>query len=190
MDLSLKKSFLTDRIGPLPTWAWMLIGLGAAITWSVVRSNKKASDAKATDKSTGDTTDGSGVDLIGGDQSPPIVFQSYVTSNFLPPAGGRQSPPVAPPPASTPPATTPPPPATTTAPPPPTTAPKGQWVTVARWTHHNAPWNSTLSGIAAHIYHNQSKWPSIWNAPQNAALKTRRKRPEEIRAGDKIWVPA
>lgn len=190
MEMGLQKSFLTNKLGPLPTWAWMLIGLGIAVTIAVIRSNKAAAAKKtaeqpdtSTDSSTGD------VDLIGGNQRPPIVFQNYSTSIFQPPAGGRAMPPAAPPATTLPPGPgTPAPPTTTTA--PPTNTSHGSWVTVARWTAHNAPWNSTLYGIAAHVKHNGNLWPSIWNAPQNAALKARRKKPEEIRAGDKIFVPA
>lgn len=190
MDLSIKQSFLTNKIGPLPTWAWMLIGLGAAVGFSVIRANKTAAKAKATDQSTGDTTDDSGVDLIGGNQRPPIVFQSYVTSLFQPPAGGRPGPPTAPP-ATTPPTTSPPVPKPVPGKPAPAPAkPGGQWVSVAKWTAKNPPWNSTLYGIAQHLKGKGADWPSIWNAPQNAALKSRRKKPELIQERDKIWVPA
>jgi hypothetical protein len=73
---------------------------------------------------------------------------------------------------------------------PPVPKPAGQWVTVAKWTAKNPPWNSTVWGMASHLYHNGNRWTSIWNAPQNAALKSRRKVPEHIQAGDKVWVPA
>lgn len=196
MDSAEAKGFLAKKLGPLPTWAWMLIGLGVAVTVSVIRANKANAKKAATDTTDG-STDDSGVDLIGGNQRPPIVFQDYVTSIFTPPAGGRETPPTAPPPVTTPPATGGPstdpvqppvvrPPATK----PPAPKPAGQWVTVAKWTAKNPPWNSTVWGIANHIYHNGNRWTSIWNAPQNSALKSRRKKPEEIQAGDKIWVPA
>jgi len=192
-------AFLKEKKGPLPIWAWMLIGLGAAVTFSVIRSNLADKKKAATDTTDG-STDGSGIDLIGGNQRPPIVFQDYVTSIFVPPGGGRTTPPTAPAPVTTPPVVstdpvqppvvrqppTPAPPATK----PPAPKPAGQWVTVSKWTAKNPPWNSTLWGIANHVYHNGSRWTSIWNAPQNSALKTRRKTPEHIQAGDKIWVPA
>lgn len=197
--------FLKEKHGPLPTWAWMLIGLGVAVTISVIRNNlaakKKADQDTTADTETGDAD---AIDLIGGNQRPPIVFQNYVTSLFTPPVGGRNSPPTAPPPVTTPPAAPPPvstdpvkPPVVRQPPPgkppatkPPAPKPAGQWVTVSKWTAKNPPWNSTVWGIANHIYHNGSRWTSIWNAPQNSALKTRRKDPQHIQPGDKIWVPA
>ena len=196
-------AFLTEKKGPLPLWAWLLIGLGLAVTFSVIRNNL-AAKKNADQGTTADTETGDNVDLIGGNQRPPIVFQNYSTSIFTPPMGGRTTPPVAPPPVTTPPAAPPPPsdgPATpppdkqppTPKPPatkPPVKKPAGQWVTVSKWTAKNPPWNSTVWGIANHIYHNGSRWTSIWNAPQNAALKTRRKDPQHIQPGDKIWVPA
>lgn len=206
MDTGEAKAFLARKLGPLPTWAWMLIGLGAAVTFSVIRNNRASAKAKADETPDSETDSSTGVDLIGGNQNPPVVFQNYSTSIFTPPNGGRTTPPTAPPPVTTPPATVPPPattpPATSTTPvtTPPVTkpvatkpappAPKGQWVTVAKWTAKNPPWNSTLWGIANHVYHNGNKWAQVWNAPQNAALKARRKKPEGIQAGDKIWVPA
>ena len=62
-------------------------------------------------------------------------------------------------------------------------------VSVGKWTRHNAPWNSTLYGIADHLWGNGDAWRAIWYAPQNKTLREQRKDPEEIQPGDKIWVP-
>lgn len=202
------KSFVMQKWGPLPAWAWMLIGLALAVVYSSWKKNKQAASQQQDQ----------GVDLIGGDQNPPVVFQDYdtiITSVNTPPGGGREHPPVRPPlhgapipgpsnppggrehlpipnpePAPAPrptPLPAPPPPAPKPTPPAP---PAGQWVTVAKWTASNPPWNSTLWGISQHVYGNGNLWTSIWNAGQNASLKTRRKDPKLIQPGDQIFVPA
>jgi nucleoid-associated protein YgaU len=189
-------SIVKEQVGPLPMWGWMGLGLGAALAFSVWRKNK-AKAAQATQDAAPP------VDLIGGDQRPPIVFQDYTTVNTpitFPPGGGRLHPP-SPAPVPTPaPAPTPTPTPTpgpvsppTPVPQPPSTPPPqpaGQWVTVSRWTSTNPPWNSTLWGISSHIYGNGNLWPSVWGNPNNAALVARRKRPELIQPGDRIFVPA
>ncbi len=196
--LGVRREFFTEKLGPLPVWAWMLIGLGLAVTWAVIRDNKARSKRQEDEESQGDPY-GAGVDveLIGGNQNPPIVFQNYNQPVYLPPTGGRLTPPVAPP-VATPPGKPPPlvplpqvkpDPAKPSAPAKPA-EPAGWWITVSKFTTKNPPWNSTLSGIAKHFYAQGEKaWPIIWNDPHNAALKTRRKDPKLIQPGDKIWVP-
>lgn len=66
---------------------------------------------------------------------------------------------------------------------------KGKYVTVAKWTPKNAPWNSTVWGITSHLLGPKTSWKTVWNAPQNSALRAKRKDPKKIQAGDKIWVP-
>jgi hypothetical protein len=167
----------------MPVWAWGLIGLGLAVvirTWSA----NKASGQQQTD-TTVDTT-------------PPTVNQDYITiinpidtAPHEPPGQGRGEPPTGIGDDRDKPVTPRPPPTRVPDRPTPRPTPKppaGQWVTVAKWTARNAPWNSTLSGIASHFKIKQ--WQTVWNLPQNAALKARRKKPELIQPGDKIWVPA
>lgn len=83
--------FLRQQVGPLPLWAWGGLGLGAAVVYSVYKKNKATATA-ATPSSTG-------VQLVGGDQTPPIVWQNYNT-NFLP---GPETPPSKPPGSGAPP---------------------------------------------------------------------------------------
>jgi hypothetical protein len=164
---------LTKKIGPLPTWGWMLIGLGVAIAIASVRKDKTASDKKDNGESAGGADGTEGPDLIGGNQRAPVVFQSYSTTlNNIPPAGGRPFPPSAPPPPG-----------------PPPSSP-GQWVTVAPWKKHGAPWNSTLAGMAKKLLGSGDAWKLIWNAPENASLKARRKSVDNLQSGDRVWVPA
>lgn len=184
VDMRVHKSMLTNKIGPLPTWAWMLIGLGLAIAISVVRSNKKNSDAKAAEQSTG--TDANGVQLVGGNQRPPIVFQDYVTSIFQPPAGGRTCPPACPPPpapACSGPACPPPCP-------PDSGPPCGQWVTLSKCGRGGRrQWDSDIYGCAQQLCGSRDKWKDIWDCPENAPLRTRRKSPDACQPGDRVWCP-
>lgn len=107
---------------------------------------------------------------------PPVVAPPPVDPSKPDPP----TPPVVTPP--TPPVVTPP---VVTPPKPPAPAPTGRTVTVTPWpTKH-----STLSGIASTYLGSQSKWPTIWNAPQNTGVRNLRKKPELIRAGDKFFVP-
>lgn len=192
------KSFVTQKLGPLPVWVYGLTGLAAAVLYSQWKKNKAA--ATPTD----DPGLVNGVRLVGGDQTPPLVFQNYSTDvntfNWAPPGGGRPHPPSPAPvpaplpigiPEATPPPATPAPRPAPTPAPSPAPAPSGQWVTVAKWGNP-APWNSTLWGIAQHFGRGGSStnWLYIWNAPQNAAEKARRKDPKLIQPGDRLWVPA
>jgi hypothetical protein len=180
---------LTRKLGPMPMWAWMLAGLAVALVYRQWQANKAA-----TTQTTGSTVD----------TTPPNVTQDFITINAPistapeePPGQGRSEPPqgggqggVA---GGTPPAVVHPGPIPVRVPSRPTptpapTKPAGQWVTVAKWTATRTAWNSTLSGIAAHF--KIKSWQTVWNAPQNAALKARRKDPKLIQPGDKIFVPA
>lgn len=58
--------------------------------------------------------------------------------------------------------------------------PKTTTVTVAKWTAHNAPWNSTLSGIAAHYHTTVANLLKL-----NPGIRN----PNLIYAGQKIKVP-
>lgn len=182
-------SFLTRKYGPLPVWAYMLLAVAAAVVYSMYQKNKAASSSASSASPTPD-------------QTPPQVFQTYVNVNDTdqyatpppqPPIAGRPRGmppaivPVAPPPAPNGP--TPAVPQPFPVPGRPAPNPAGDWVTVAKYTSTNPPWNSTLWGIAANKLGNGNQWGRIWNAPQNAALKSRRKDPKAIQPGDKIFVP-
>jgi hypothetical protein len=184
--------FLTRKLGPLPTWIWMALALLAALAFSLWQKNKAAASAAT------DTADTASVP----DQTPPNVFQTYVydTDINTPPSGGRQHPPSGPPIVSPPaPVPTPTPPAVTgpvTKPggsPQPVPAPAGNgfYVPIAKYTTQNPPWNSTLSGISAHLKASRGwneTWQQIWADPKNASLKSRRKDPKLIQPGDQVWV--
>jgi len=83
--------------------------------------------------------------------------------------------------ATTPPATKPP------ATKPPAAKPTYITVKVVHFTTNNPPWNSTISGIAAH-YGYGSNWSAVWNDPKNLGLRTKRKEPNKIQAGDTVYV--
>lgn len=196
-------SIWTRQVGPMPFWAWGAIGIALAVIYRVWRNNAAAAaGAGQQTMSTPDTT-------------PPQVFQAYTTilnpietAPEEPPGQGRVEPPqgdhdhgdhhVPHPPKKDKDRDTPKPkpeprpapkPAPKPAPPPkPAPAPSGRWVTVAKWNATKAPWNSTVWGIATH--YGIKSWQTVWNAPQNASLRSRRKKPELIQPGDKVWVPA
>lgn len=169
----LQGSFVMQKTGPLPNWAWMALGLGAALGYAAWKNSKK----KAADAAAGNTTSPNGVNSKATGSANGITYafvdaDSTVNTQYAyPPGGGR-------------------PPRPRPGPPPDDTdAPNGQWVTVTKWTKHNAPWSSTLYGIADHIQGTGDSWQSIWNAPQNKRLQELRGDPEEIQPGDKVWVP-
>lgn len=177
--------FWKEKTGPLPNYAWGGLILGGVVIVSSWRRNKAAGEAE--DEA---TSSSSGIELPG-DVAPTYVFQNYdqdvTTINQAPAGGGR-------PPISTLPIPTKPPvpkPTTPTPKPKPTPpgAPKGKWVPVVKWTKKNPPWNSTIWGITAKLLGSKASWQTVWNAPQNAALKGKRKKPELIQPGDKVWVP-
>jgi hypothetical protein len=184
-------SRFSHKYGPLPLWGWMGLILAAALLYASWKSKKTA----AAQSTTADSTD-----TTGGNQEPPVVFQDYTTiftGPGVPPGGGREHPPVAPP-VTHPPVVTPggggtgSPPTPVTPPGTPPASPAGEWVTVSKWTKDNPPWSSTLWGIAKHYGYGGTgtNYASIWDAPQNASEKARRKDPKKIQPGDKIFVPA
>lgn len=176
-------SILTRKTGPLPNWVYMALLLLVALMYSMWRRNKDA--ANAVEEGPGED-----VDYVPGDQTPPPVFilpqnpQPTVPVNVV--VNNPGTTPSAPPAGGKPPATTPKPkPSAPTKP-----AVAYDKVTVAKYTSKNAPWNSTLWGIAKHAgYGSQGgNWHSIWNDPKNAALKKKRGKPEKIQPGDIIYV--
>ena len=177
------KGILTKKIGPLPTWGWMAVGLGVAVIIASINSNKKKSAEEAAAKgNAGDYGAGygggtygsdygygaSGPILIGGSQRPPVIFQSYTT---LPPMGGRPFPPCAP---------------ETPAPCPPSA---GRWVTVPGRRGPQGSHGNPLATLAKELFGSADLWRSIWEAPENQALRARRKAPMMLQCGDRVWVP-
>lgn len=177
------------KVGPLPLWAWMGLVLGLLLAFASWRRSRQEAAAAA--------------DGVQQTYELPESIQPFYTNIFnpvnlatpsaTPPGGGRPStkPSVKPlPSVPRPPATQTPTPTPTPIPAP--AAPKGQWVTVVGWkSNQPAGTPSTLWGMAEKVYGSGkgSMWPSIWNAPQNAAVRTKRGSADNIRAGDKFWVP-
>lgn len=166
-------SVIWRKVGPLPVWAWALILVGLIIAFQAWRARNTAQE-----QATGGAVD----ETLPGDQTAPPVFivpqgpqpivNVPITVAPAPPGGGS------------PPPTTPPPPAGPVPKPPP-----GKWVTITKYPDNTAPKDSTLWDIAARELGSGSKWPTIWNHPTNATLRGSRKKPELIRAGDRVWVP-
>jgi hypothetical protein len=189
----LDSTFLKNKWGPLPAWAWMGLGLGGALAVASWTKNKKGNDAQEPD---GDIV--SQMYQLPDGVQPSYVFQNYDQDQTwinVPPAAGR-GPNVPPPPAGTPPPSTTPPPVTkppsTPPKPAPAPAPAGKWVTVVPYKKGQKTGTpSTLWGIAELVYGKGKgpSWKQIWTAPQNAALTKKRGAPEKIQPGDRFWVP-
>lgn len=168
--------FWKAKTGPLPNWAWGLVGLGVAVAVASWRRNRAAA---AEDDSAESTT---GIQLPESVQ-PTYAFVDADTTNITwpgAPAGGGRPP------------TPPGQPTTLPAPipkPPTTTPPKGKYVTVTKWNAKKPPWNSTIWGITNKLLGPKVAWKTVWNAPQNKSLRDKRKDPTKIRPGDKVWVP-
>lgn len=198
-------NIITNKLGPLPVWAWGIVILGGAYGLKLWNARKGAK---------GSTTPSAGYDSAnlpsnvqpfytqvneGGSQSyvnSPVttIGRQVVSDNGI---GVQQQAnagavgngntvtisgavPLPPPAAPTPPS------APVLGPP----APAGQWLTTVKWnpSQRNAP--STLSGLALQAYGNSGAWQRIWNAPQNADLVRRRGSPSKIQPGDRFWAPA
>lgn len=172
-------SIIWRRFGPLPVWAWALIVVGAIIAFQAWRAR-----GTATEQATGGATD---PDALPGDQTAPPIFivpqaatpavNVTVPITTVPgaPPGGGSNPPTTPPGTGTPGPVPKPPP--------------GKWVTITKYPDNTPPKDSTLWDIAARELGNGSKWPTIWNHPTNASLRSSRGKPELVRAGDRVWVP-
>lgn len=172
-------ALLKQRRGPLPVWAWVLIGLGVLLVIEWWRRNQAAA------ATTGDTLAGYRDELPGQQHYPAPIF--IVPGATTPPV--NVGPIVLPPPEQPPPTPTPPttPPTTPPAGGSPTPTPPGIYVTVAPWGNP-APWNSTIWGIWDR-YKTTGSWQQIWNHPMNNSLRSLRGAPENIRPGDKVFVP-
>jgi hypothetical protein len=183
--------FWKKKTGPLPNWVWGIVLVGVAVAISSWRRNKAA--AAEGDEATSTT----GIQLPESVQ-PTYAFVDADTTNITwpgMPAGGGRPPTTPPGPPTTLPAPLPgPPPKPTPAPPKPPVptppgAPKGKYVSVAKWNSKKAPWNSTIWGITNKLLGPKVAWKTVWNAPQNKALRDKRKDPTKIQAGDRVWVP-
>lgn len=168
---------LTQRIGPLATWVWLLIATIAVLVFVFLRKGK------STATTTGQATAGQST---AAQNVPDIIIQNNEPAEPAEPIPPGAVPPSAPaPPTTTPPVKTKGPsgPPVTRPPVPPKKQPAPQYttVTVARWTDKNTPWNSTLSGIAEH-YHVKGGYQALakLNGIKNANL---------ITPGQKIKVP-
>lgn len=177
------------KYGPLPGWAWAgLAGAGAlGWRWWRARSAKAAGvDQSGTDATAADQGESAG--LAASDQTGYgasfSVLQSEIQDLQGAMARTNTTPTTTPTTGSTTPTGTVKPPPTTkppAKPPTPTPAAKYTTVTVGKFTEPNPPWDSTLSGIAAH-YHVPGGYQALakLNGIQNANL---------IHEGQKIKVP-
>lgn len=186
--MSLKES-LTHKYGPLPAWAWMGVAVIGLIIISAYRQGKITNQASTT--ATGGTT------TPPGDQTaPPVTVVAYppVIVGGGPAQDGRpttgsgsgSTPPVSTRPPSPPPTAVKPPP-----PPPPVSSTptkpalgKGVWVPIGKWNASipGGGWNTTLWGIAQHIYGDGNLYPTIQTFNHIA-------NPRTIQPGQVIWVP-
>lgn len=178
---------LTERLGPLATWVWLLIATAAILIYVVWR-NRQAAAQQNTQATAGQA--------VGAQSVPDIIIQNQEgPDQDNSPAGSTPpSQPTPPPPPPTPggTGTAKPPAKPPTKPPstkPPVKAKPGQQyttVTVGRWTatpgkNNLAPWNSTLWGIATH-YHVNGGYQAL--AKLNGI-----KDPSKLTPGQKIKVP-
>lgn len=180
------KDALTHRYGPLPLWGW---GAVAILAYIVLEEFKKGKQSSSSSVSAAGTT------TPPGDQTgPPVTVVAYppVIVDGGPSQDGRPPTPTPTPiPTPTKPRPPSPPPAAAKPPPPPppvsstptTPAQKGIWVPVGVWnSSSNPPWNSTLWGIAQHIYGDGNLYPIIQSFNHIA-------NPRTIQPGQSIWVP-
>jgi hypothetical protein len=169
---------LTKKIGPLPTWGWMIAGIGVAVI--IASINKDKTDKAGGNKTLEDQSGSAGgadynysPDLIGGDQRAPVVFQNYTTTlnSLVPPAGGRPFPPSAVPPLT------------------PCGPGAGQWVVLAPHKFGRSPWQASVEGCSEKLLGSRDAWRTVWADPRNASLRSRRKDHNACRPGDNIWIP-
>lgn len=179
-------SAFTRKLGPLPMWQWLAIITAAALAYYFLVAKKQTAAASASDTSTGAATT-SAADV------PQFVIQNQIPSIQIPT-------PVAAPAATAAPVNVTvndndvPAPAAPSAPAKAATSPKAAskpaghgTVHVLKYTTKNPPWQSTISGIAAH--YGIRSWQTVWNDPHNASLRAKRKDPKHIQAGDTVYVP-
>ena len=182
---------LRQKLGPFQTWVYLLIITIGLLAYWLYAKHKSGSSSASSSATTGQAGVG---EATGAQNVPDYVFQS--TTNVTEPPESNtitvNNPPVSPSnPASPPTSTTPSGSGSTTPKPAPKPAPKSTTpkskaqqyttVTVAKWTPTNTPWNSTLSGIAAHY--------NVKGGYQALAKLNGIKDPNLIQPGQKIKVP-
>ena len=194
-------NIITNKLGPLPVWAWGIVILGGAYGAKLYKDHKSGG---ATAKTTASTSAGYNSSSLPSNVQPFYTTidednQSYVNSPIS--LIGRQqvdagatgvsqnvsantstnTTTIAPAPIPPTPVTAP-----VVAPP----APAGQYVTITKWKPHQKKGTpSTIAGLAYNAYGNENAWHKIWTAPQNASLVARRGKPSNIQTGDKFFVP-
>ncbi|NUP38964.1 MAG: LysM peptidoglycan-binding domain-containing protein [Streptomyces sp.] len=184
-------SLITSKWGPLPVWAWSLIGLALAWLYAKYRSGQQAKQAQQQQDSTGSGTDA---------QSQDVAPQFIIENNM--PGVGAPTTPSAPVTAPTPPSTPTPPgktpnPPTTGKPKPP---PKKKPPTPKEPTQYKVKHGDTLSSIAAR--HKNPKtgkpytWQQLWeynttpgNRPASTIATLKKRGPNLLYANETILIP-
>lgn len=170
-----RNSIVWEKRAGLPVWAWagLVLLLVLVIVWWRSRSSSSSSTSSSgvttTTTSGGSSSTGSntGTDTGTGTTTTPGSDPGTGDGNTTPPGSGA------------------PPPTTTPAP-----NPAGGWVTVTKWPDSTWPKEDSLWNIAeSWLPEGASNWGLIWNNPQNADIKAKRKDPDLIQAYDKLWVP-
>lgn len=192
-------NFLTKETAGLPNWAWaIVIVLGIGIAYMVVKkkavatstndnivgqsqaSNQSANNAAGYFPTT--TSNQNTVPVIPENTNPVydtngnlVAFQPTNTNQTTTSTNQTTTD------GGTPPPTTVPPPSTQQNQPPPPPPPNQQTVTVTSWPSQD----STLSGIAQHVYGNANLWPIIYRANQNIIGSN----PDLIYPGQALTIP-
>lgn len=194
----------TKKVGAFPLWVWMGLGLAGLLAISNWKKNKAAASQTASSQTslgaagqTGQTYANSYdaslipqfVNQTYTEVAPPVVNINQSQTQTQPTDNGDHDHWHAPPPPPSPQPTPQPAPNPTPQP------PAGQWVTVAPWSSVNAPWNSTLWGIAQHTYGNGALYPKIFAANKTGVVRPDGtsgtiNNPKLIYPGQRIWVPA
>ena len=189
------------KMGAFPLWVWMGLGLAGLLAVSNWKKNKAAASQTASSQTTLGAAGQTGqtyansydaslipqfVNQTYTEVSPPIVNVGPFNQSQQQTQTQTQSAP--PPPPS-------PQPTPQPAPNPTPQPPAGQWVTVSPWSSVNAPWNSTLWGIAQHTYGNGALYPKIFAANKTGVVRPDGtsgtiNNPNLIYPGQRIWVPA
>jgi nucleoid-associated protein YgaU len=178
---------LKQKAGPLPVWAWAVIGTGG-VAFYLYRKNKAAAAAAQQDTSGTDQSNLGNVpisNLSTGAAPMPIQMGDTFVNVSQPPDTDNPSPgppgapgkpgPIGPP--------GPPAPKMPAPPPKPTPpAPKTTKVTVCPWP----AWCGSLSGIAQHEWGNGNLWPTLYNANKGIIGSN----PNKLRVGQILTIPA
>jgi LysM repeat protein len=192
-----ESNLLTRKVGPLPVWAYALIGLVLAWVYMKYRDSKNAATTAATD-TTGTAAAGTN-SSESQDTAPEFIIENNMPADNInvtttSPGGGTPSKPVTPPttpapPVVTPPKTTPKPPVTTK-PKPPAKTPTPAKKPPIQYRVHSG---DTLSSIAAK-YH--TTWQKLWtfnttagNRPADTIATLKKRGPNLLYANELILIP-